>query len=113
MKVFVLAIALFAAPKLFAAPAWCTGLDAQFKSSDLQYATDPDQIVSCQLQPGGSFPIAAGQYCAIIWEFLYTNEYLNLGPVTIDPLFLDVNGDGVVDATDYGLVHNRAATHLP
>ncbi len=44
---------------------------------------------------------------------LVRNQYLALGPVAIDLLFLDVNGDGVVDATDYGLVHNRAATHLP
>jgi hypothetical protein len=41
------------------------------------------------------------------------NTYLGLGAVTIPLVFLDVNGDGVVDATDYGLVHNRAGTHLP
>lgn len=29
--------------------------------------TKTSQIISCQLQPGGSFPIAAGTYCAIVW----------------------------------------------
>ena len=29
--------------------------------------TKDSQIISCQLQPGGSFPIAAGTYCAILW----------------------------------------------
>jgi hypothetical protein len=41
------------------------------------------------------------------------NVYLGLGAATIPLIMLDVNGDGVVDVTDYGLVHNRAATHLP
>lgn len=29
--------------------------------------TSNSQIVGCQLQPGGSFPIAAGTYCSIVW----------------------------------------------
>jgi hypothetical protein len=56
-----------------------TGPNGTICNSPTYNVSDPDQIVSCQFQPGGSFPIDAGQYCAIIWEFLYTNEYLNLG----------------------------------
>ncbi|HEV3358507.1 MAG TPA: hypothetical protein VG247_17055 [Pseudonocardiaceae bacterium] len=55
-----------------------SGPNGTICNSPTYNVSDPNQIVSCQLQPGGAFPIAAGNYCAIVWEFLYTNHYLNL-----------------------------------
>jgi hypothetical protein len=39
-------------------------------NSDTVTITSSTQVVGCQLQPGGSFPIAAGSYCAISWVYL-------------------------------------------
>ncbi|MGD0560484.1 MAG: hypothetical protein ABSA93_36645 [Streptosporangiaceae bacterium] len=38
-------------------------------NSDTVTLSSSDQIVSCQLEPGGSFPIAAGTYCSILWWY--------------------------------------------
>ncbi len=45
-----------------------TGPNGTICNSPTVSATTNSQIVSCQLSPGGSFPIAAGTYCAIVWS---------------------------------------------
>jgi hypothetical protein len=37
-------------------------------NSDTSKVTKNGAVVGCQLQPGGSFPIAAGTYCSIVWS---------------------------------------------
>jgi hypothetical protein len=41
------------------------------------------------------------------------NDYLGFAPVTIPAIFLDINGDGVVNVTDYNLVRRLIGTQLP
>ena len=41
------------------------------------------------------------------------NEYLGFAAVTIPVIFLDVNGDGVVDVNDYNSVRRLIGTKLP
>jgi hypothetical protein len=41
------------------------------------------------------------------------NEYLGLAPVTIPVIFLDVDGDGVVDVNDYNDIRRLIGTELP
>jgi hypothetical protein len=44
---------------------------------------------------------------------LVRNAYLGIGTVLIPLVDLDVDGDGVVDFSDYTTVRQRIGTHLP
>jgi len=47
-------------------------------------------------------------------QVLVRNAYLHIGPPTTIPLaFLDLNGDGVIDLTDYNLARKYNGTRLP
>ena len=41
------------------------------------------------------------------------NQYLGFAPVTIPTLFLDVNGDGVIDVNDYNTARRLIGSKLP
>jgi hypothetical protein len=45
-----------------------TGPNGTICNSPTVSVSSNSQIVSCQLSPGGSFPIAAGTYCSIVWS---------------------------------------------
>jgi hypothetical protein len=56
-----------------------TGPNGTICNSPTVTLSSSDQIVSCQLEPGGSFPIAAGSYCSIVWWYdRGAGEYFNL-----------------------------------
>ena len=44
---------------------------------------------------------------------VHCNQYLGFAPVPIPVVFLDVNGDGVVDARDYNTARSLIGTKLP
>lgn len=44
-----------------------TGPNGTICNSSSVVPTSNSEVVGCQLAPGGSFPIAAGTYCAIVW----------------------------------------------
>ena len=41
------------------------------------------------------------------------NEYLGFGVVNVPVIFLDVNGDGVIDANDYNVARRLIGSKLP
>jgi hypothetical protein len=41
------------------------------------------------------------------------NEYLGFGVVTIPAIFLDINGDGVIDVKDFNIVRGLIGSKLP
>jgi hypothetical protein len=53
--------------------------DETICNSDTVALSSSSQIVGCELAPGGSFPIAAGTYCSILWWYdIGAREYFNV-----------------------------------